>query len=209
MPLLSKKAINSVLTFDFCRRLFFFALGKSVNALPSISVLIPDRTGSTRSHLSWRCFYKQWILVTHGNEVSRSFHPFLLSARLWARATQIGSRFSAYPNHRGWWCPPVLVKAISSAINLSVSRRSCASICRTFSIISGVLLVDGRPERGSSSVVSIPSQKCFNRSKHIFCSWLPSRTPDEHFTRLCSFPQFDVCTLLHCINILQRTKRCL
>ena len=31
--------------------LFFFVAGNSVNTTPSIAILIPDRTGSTRSHL--------------------------------------------------------------------------------------------------------------------------------------------------------------
>ena len=86
-------------------------------------------------------------------------------------------------------------------LNLSVSRRSCASICRTFFIISGVLLVDGRPER--ASVVSFSSRKRLNHSI-LFRSRLPSRTPAPtfHASPLQSFPQFvaelDVCTLLHC-----------
>ena len=101
-------------------------------------------------------FRKQWILVTHGNEVSRSFHlfSFLLVCELErhkSRAdlplTQIiaddGVRRVLMPNF--------------SAINISVSRRFCASIFLTFSIISGALLVVGRPERGSSSVVYFPS----------------------------------------------------
>ena len=73
MTLLSKKGINSVLTWDFCRR-FFMVLGKLVNIRPSIAVLIPDQTGSTRFHLTYDVFQKQWILVTHGNEVGNLFY---------------------------------------------------------------------------------------------------------------------------------------
>ena len=70
----------------------------------------------------------------------------------------------------------------SSAINLRVSHRSCASICRTFSIISGVLVVDGRPEcSSSSSVICVPSQKHLTIRKHIFCLRLPSLTPAPTF----------------------------
>ena len=58
-------------------------------------------------------------------------------------------------NEHIWWSP------------------SCASICLTLSIISGVLLVVGRSDCGSSSVVSFLSWK----HKHIFCSRLHSRTP--------------------------------
>ena len=54
-------------------------------------------------------------------------------------------------------CAVSMLMPNSSAINLSVCRRSCASICRTFSIISGILLVNGRAECGSSSC-PIPPQ---------------------------------------------------
>ena len=49
MLLLSKKAIDSVLTLDFYRRLFFGREEVGVNTTLSIAVLIPDRTDSTRS----------------------------------------------------------------------------------------------------------------------------------------------------------------
>ena len=51
---------------------------------------------------------KQWILVTHGNEVSKKFPSILLSAHLWACAAQFRSRSSAYLNHRGRWCEPCI-----------------------------------------------------------------------------------------------------
>ena len=38
----------------FLQTTIFLVAGKSVNTTPSIAVLIPDRTGSTRSHLP--CF---------------------------------------------------------------------------------------------------------------------------------------------------------
>ena len=80
-------------------------------------------------------------------------------------------------------CAVSLLMPNSSAINLGVSRWSCTSIGHTFSIITEVLLFDGRPERGSYSVVSFLSQKRLNHSirKHIFCSRLPSRTPAPTF----------------------------
>ena len=65
-------------------------------------------------------------------------------------------------------CAVSLIMPNSSAINFSVSRRSCASICHTFSIISGVLFVDGRPERGSFSVVFVSSRKRLNHSQTYF-----------------------------------------
>ncbi|GBN72407.1 hypothetical protein AVEN_209154-1 [Araneus ventricosus] len=56
----------------------------------------------------------------------------------------------------------------SSAIILKDSRRSSASIRRTRSMLSGVVLVGGRPERGSSLTSSFPSLKRLNHSKTHF-----------------------------------------
>ncbi|GBN41724.1 hypothetical protein AVEN_233976-1 [Araneus ventricosus] len=56
----------------------------------------------------------------------------------------------------------------SSAIILKDSRRSSASIRRTRSMWSGVVLVGGRPERGSSLTSSYPSLKRLNHSKTHF-----------------------------------------
>jgi len=102
-------------------------------------------------------------------------------------------------------CTVSLLMPNSSAINLKVTRRSCASICLTRSIISGVLLVDGQPEHGSSSVVSVPSRKRLNHRKHIFCSRLPSRTlaPTFHaslspFSLICSRTWCSLIAPLHC-----------
>ena len=167
MPLLSKKAINSVLALDFCRRLFFFfwVAGKSLNTTSSISISIPDRTGSTRCYLPWRCFPEAMNLRHTWKWIPQKFPSILLSACLWSYAAQMGSRSSAYPNHRGrWYAPCPCQMPNSSSINLSVSRWFCTIICCTFSVISGVLLVDGRPERGSSLVVSFPSRKRLNHS---------------------------------------------
>ena len=75
---------------------------------------------------------------------------------------------------------------------------SCASIRRTSSIISGVLFVDDRPERGSSSIVSTLRKSVNTFSAHGF----PPVHLHQHFTCLCcSFLQFVAelaCTLLHC-----------
>ncbi|GBM87537.1 hypothetical protein AVEN_21992-1 [Araneus ventricosus] len=56
----------------------------------------------------------------------------------------------------------------SSAIILKDSRRSSASIRRTRSMLSGVVLVGGRPERGSSLTSSFQSLKRLNHSKTHF-----------------------------------------
>ncbi|GBM76542.1 hypothetical protein AVEN_66002-1 [Araneus ventricosus] len=53
----------------------------------------------------------------------------------------------------------------SPAVILKDSRRSSAIIRRTRSMLSGVVLVGCRPERGSSLTYSFPSQKRLNHSK--------------------------------------------
>ena len=132
------------------------------------------------------------VLLQIGESLQK-FLSVLHSARLWACAVQIGSRSSAYPNHRTMVCAVSLLMPNSSAINLSVSRRSCSSICCTFSIISGVLHVDGWPERGSSSVVPSLRESVWTIRKHIFFPRLPSLTSAEtfqasplHFSPICS-----------------------
>ena len=173
-----------------------------MNTTPSIAVLIPDRTASTRSHLPWWSFPEamdpgQWShMEKKSPEVSIRF-AFCSCVNLCC--TNREQIFRLPKSWRTMVCAVSLLMPNSSAINLSVSRRSCARICRTFSIISRVLLVDGRPERGSSSVVSFPSAQGF-----------PPVHLHRHSTRLrCSFPQFipkiDVCTLLHCAVTLPLT----
>ena len=81
-------------------------------------------------------------------------------------------------------CTVSLLMSNSTAINLNVSHRSCANLCRTFSIITFVNTF----------------------SAHGF----PPVHLQVHFTGLrCSFPQFvaerDVCTLLHCVVTTSHT----
>jgi hypothetical protein len=85
----------------------------------------------------------------------------------------------------------------SSTINRKVTRRSCASICRTCSIMSGVLL-DGQPDRGSSSVVSFPSRKLPSRT--LAPTFYASPSP---FSLICS--RTWVYSLLHCTVTLPLT----
>ena len=139
----------------------FLVAGKSVNTTPLIVALISDRTGSTRSHLPWRCFPEP---MDHGHTWKWSLQKFpsvLISAHLWDCAAQI---FRLLKSSRTMLWAVSLLMPNSSTINLSVNRRSCASIYRISSIISGVLLVDGRPECGPSSVVSFFSRKRLNHS---------------------------------------------
>ena len=124
--------------------------------------------------------------------------------------TNIEQIFLLPISQRTMVCTVSLLIPNSAAINLSVSRRSCTRIFRSFSIISGVLSADGRAERGSSSVVSLPSLKSLNPQKHIFCSRLPSRTPAHTFhASPLQFSQFvaqlDVCMFLHCAVALPLT----
>ena len=164
-----------------------------MNAIPSTAAWIPDRTGSTMSHPVTMVRRKDgsWShMVMKSPEVSMRF-AFCSSVSLCG--TNREQIFRLHKSSRAMLCTVPLLMPNSSAINHKVTRRSCASICRTRSIMSGVLLVDGRPERGSSSVVSFPSRKRLNRRKHIFCSRLPSRTlaPTFHaspspFSLICS-----------------------
>ena len=73
MPLLSKKAINSVFLPWIFGDDSLLVSRKSVNTTSSIAVLIPVASGLIYSD---DVFPKQWILITHGNEVSRNFRPF-------------------------------------------------------------------------------------------------------------------------------------
>ena len=98
-------------------------------------------------------------------------------------------------------CDVSLLMPNSSAINLSVSHRSCASICHTFTIIPGVLLVDGRPERGSSLVVFFLRESVCTIRKPIFCSRLPSRTPAPTFNASpLKFPP-PICSRTWCFHV--------
>ena len=101
-------------------------------------------------------------------------------------------------------CAVSLLMHNSSAINLSVSRRSWASIYHTFWIISGVLfVVDGRPELDSSSVVPSLRESIWTISKPIFCSRLPSRThaPTFHASPLQFSP---ICSRIWCLHVAHR-----
>ena len=88
----------------------------------------------------------------------------------------------------------------SSATNLSVSRRFCASICCTFSIISGVLLVVA--DLNVAHIQSFPSlrERVWTICKHIFYSWPPSRIPTPTF--YMSLLQFSpICSRTWCLHI--------
>jgi hypothetical protein len=49
--------------------------------------------------------------------------------------------------------------------------QSARIVSRTFSVFSGVVLVDGRPERSSSSTELRPSLQRLYNSNCCFCSW--------------------------------------
>ena len=193
MPLLSKKTINSILTLDFCRR-FSFGRGEFGEHHESIDVLIPVRTGSTRSHLPWRCF----------REAMGPNHTWKWSIQKFPSVSLCGTNreqvFRLPKASRTMVCAVSLLMPNSSAINLSVSRWSCASICRTFSIISGALLVGGRPEHGSSQSFPSLRESVWTIRKHISCSRIPSRTPAPTFH---AYPlQFSpICRKTLCLNI--------
>ena len=193
VPLLLKKAINSVLTFDFCRRFFFgrgevcqhqasdcrFHSGSNWYHQVSFSVRIFFRCNGSWSHMEMK-----------SPEVSIRFASRSSVSLCGTNREQI---FYLSKSSRTIVWAVSLLMPNSSAINLSVSRRSCSSICCTFSIISGVLHVDGWPERGSSSVVPSLRESVWTIRKHIFFPRLPSLTSAEtfqasplHFSPICS-----------------------
>ena len=127
-------------------------------------------------------FQNQWIMVTHGNEFSRSFHPFCFCSSVSLWGTNREQIFCLRKSSRTVVCAVFLLMPKSLRNQSCDSRRSCASICRTFSTISEVLLVDVRPEGCSSSVVSFP---CETFELFVifffFFSRLPFRTPASTF----------------------------
>ena len=143
MSLLSKKAINSVLILDFYRRLFF---GRGEVGEHHVI----DCRFESRSHMKMK-----------SPEVSIRF-AFYSSVSLCASNQE--QIFRLPKSSRTMVCTVFLLMPNSSAINLGVSRRSCARFSYTFSIISGVLLVDDRPERGSLSALSFSLRKCLKHS---------------------------------------------
>ena len=155
VPLLSEKAI-SFLTVDFCR-LLFFGRGEVGEYRAYDCRLIPDWTGNTMSHILWRCF-REAMDPGHtwkwkSPEVSIRFALCLSVSLCCTNQEQI---IRLPKSSQTMVCTMSLLMPKSWAIKLSFSRRFCASICHTFSIISGVLLVNGWLERGSSSIVSFP-----------------------------------------------------
>ena len=133
------------------------------------------------------------------------FPTVLLSARLCG--TNREQIFRLPKSSRTMVCAVSLLMPNSSAINLSVRRRSCASICRTF--------------WGSACAWStrtwlilsrfLPFTKAFEPFVNTFSAHgFPPVHLYQHFTHLrCSFPQFvaelEVCALLHCAVTLPIT----
>ena len=103
---------------------------------------------------------------------------------LCSSAAQMGADLPLTQIMQTMVCAVSLLMPNSSAIKLIVNRRSCASICRTFSIISGALPLDGRPNVAHPQ--SFPSfrESVWTICKHIFCSRLPSPAPIFHASPL-------------------------
>ena len=146
-----------------------------------------------RSNASWS------HMKMKSPEVSIGF-AFCSFVSLWGTNREQIFRF---PKSSGTMvCAVSLLMPNSSAMNLSADRRSCASICRTFSIISGVLLVHDLPEYDSLSRF-LPFAKAFEPFVNTFSvHGFPPVHLQQYFTHLhYSFPQFvaelDVSTLLH------------
>ena len=108
--------------------------------------------------------------------------------------------FHLHRSSRTVVCAVSLLIPNSFKINLSISRRSYASICRTFSIISGVLFVDGQTEHLMLSSFPSLCKSVWTICKHIFCSQFPSRTPVPTFHE--SPLQFSpICSRSRCLHV--------
>ena len=152
LPFLSKKAINNILTLEFCRWLFFFG-----RELVEPGLISRDDV-----------FQKQWILVTYGNEICRSFHPFYFLLV-----------FELVRHKSGANLPFIQTIADDGMRRILANSQFLRNQSHLQSLILWqhlshfvdhfwVLLVDGRPERGSSSVVRVPSWKRVNHSSKHF-----------------------------------------
>ena len=183
MPLLSNKAVNSVMILDFWSWGSHWTPHHQLPFWFRIILVAPVL-------ISHDVFQKQWILVRHGSEVSRSFHPFcflLVCELVWHK---LGTDLPLL------W---MMVYAVSSAINLSINCRSCASICRT--------LLDHFwgsacqwPNR-TRLILSrfLPFAKVFEPFVNMFSAYgFPPVHLHQHFICLrCSFPQFVAELCLH------------
>ena len=80
------------------------------------------------------------------------------SAPSLAASARISQTLSAWPNHRSKWNvpKPVLIPT-SSASSRTVTRRSCMTKVRTWSLSSSFRLAEGLPERASLSTDVRPS----------------------------------------------------
>jgi len=98
-------------------------------------------------------------------------------------------------------CTVSLLMPNSSAINCKVTRRSCASICRTL----GFCLSTADPNVAHPRLFPSRRESVWTSRKHIFCSRLPSRTlaPTYHaslsqFSLICSRTWCSLVAPLHC-----------
>ena len=168
-----------------------------MNTTPSIAILSPERTDRIWSRIPWR-----WILVTHRNEASRSFHPFcfLFVCEL-------------VPHKSGAYLPLTQIivdggmRRVLANVQflLNQSKRQSPILSphlSHFLIISkfGLSIADWNV----AHLQSFPFlRKCVRTILNKFSAHgLPPVHLHQHFTRLrCSFLQFvaelDVCTFLH------------
>ena len=124
-------------------------------------------------------FQKQWILVIHGNEVSRSFHLFCFLL--------IRSRTSIYPNNCGRWCAPCpcYCPIPPQSILASVTELVSAFVTLSRPFMGFCLSMTDPNVAHPQSFPSLHESVC----KHIFCLRLHSVYLHQHITLLhCSFP---------------------
>ena len=217
MPLLSKKATTVFWPWLFCRRLFLVA-GKSVNTTFWFRIELVAPGLISRDDV----FRKQWILVTHGNEVSRSFNPFgfLLVCELVRYKSGADLRLAQIIANDGVRRVFDNAQILRNKILSSVADLVPAFVALYRSFLKFCLSM---ADPNVAYPQSFPSRRenVWTIRKHVFCSRLPSRTSAATFhvsplqfssifswlrsTGCSRFTMLVACSL-RCVSILMSLK---
>ena len=134
-------------------------------------------------------FQKQWILVSYGNEVSRSFHPFcfLLICELVRHKSGADLLLTQIIADDGVCRVLASAQFLPQPILAWVADLVLAFVALSRSFLGFCLSMT------DPNVTHLQSFPSFRKDvliicKHVFCSWLPSHTPAPTFhTSLLQF----------------------